>query len=205
MLRCSPCFGNAILSQIDEVLKSNISHIANIALSDVQWIQASLPVKAEGLGIRRIFSFALLAYLASATSITSLQDLFLIRSEAAADRYYTLFRSNWSSAYNQSFPLNTTACKQHAWDEPIVKDDINHLFATASQQDKSRLLAVTSSHSSDWLHALPIASCGLRLEKEDIRVTVGLRFGVALSQAHQCPCGVLVEVNGLLGLSCKLG
>ena len=58
MLRCSPCFGYAILSQIDEVLKSNISHIANVVLSDVQWIQASLPVKAGGLGIRRATSLA---------------------------------------------------------------------------------------------------------------------------------------------------
>ena len=36
MLRCSPCLGNAILRQIDEVLKSNISHIANDVLSGVQ-------------------------------------------------------------------------------------------------------------------------------------------------------------------------
>ena len=55
------------------------------------------------------------------------------------------------------------------------------------------------------MHALPIASCGLRLENEDIRVAVGLRLGAALCQAHQCPCGTLVEVNGLHGLSCKLG
>ena len=158
MLRCSPCLGNAILSQIDEVLKANISHIANVVLSDVQWIQASLPVKAGGLGIRRVASLALPAYLASATSTASLQDLILIRSVAAADKYYTLYRSNWSSVYNQSFPLDATACKQRAEDEPIVKDDINHLFATASQRDKSRLLAVTFSHNGDWLHALPIAS-----------------------------------------------
>ena len=52
MLRCSPCLGNDILSQIDDVLKSNISHIANVVLFDVQWIHASLPVKTGGLGIR---------------------------------------------------------------------------------------------------------------------------------------------------------
>ena len=202
-MRCSPCLGNAILSQIDEVLKSKISHIANVVLSDVQWIQASLPVKAGGLGIRRAASLTLPAYLASATSTVSLQDLILIRSVAAADKYYTLYRLNWSSACNQSFPLDATTCKQRAWDEPIVKDDINHLFATASQRDKSRLLAVTS-HNGNWLHALPIASCGLRLENENIRVAVGLRLGAALCQAHQCPCRALVEVNGLHGLSCKL-
>ena len=131
MLRCSPCLGNTILSQIDEVLKSNISHIANVVLSDVQWILTSLPVKAGGLGIRRVASLALPAYLASATS-TALQDLILIRSVAATDKYYT-YRSNWASAYNQSFPLDAIACKQRARDEFIVKDDINHLFSTASQ------------------------------------------------------------------------
>ena len=38
-----------------------------------------------------------------------------------------------------------------------------------------------------------------------VRVAVGLRLGAALCPAHQCPCGALVEVNGLRGLSCKLG
>ena len=34
MLCYSPCLGNAILSQINEVLKSNISHISYVVLSD---------------------------------------------------------------------------------------------------------------------------------------------------------------------------
>ena len=92
-----------------------------------------------------------------------------------------------------------------AWNESIVKDESNHLFASASQQDKSRLLTVSSSHSSDWLHALPIASCDVRLKNEDIHVAVDLRLGAALCQAHQCPSGALVEVNGLHDLSRKLG
>ena len=54
------------------------------------------------------------------------------------------------------------------------------------------------------MHAPPIASCDLRLENEDIRVAVGLRLGAALCQAYQCPCEVLIKVNGLHGLSCKL-
>ena len=95
MLRCSPCLGNAILRKIDEVLKSNISHIANDVLSDVQWIQASLHVKAGGLGICRVASWLRQhIYLASAISTASLQDLILIRSVAVADKYYTLYRSN---------------------------------------------------------------------------------------------------------------
>ena len=99
MLRCSPCLGNAILSQTDKVLKSNISHIANVVLSDEQRKQASLPIKAGSLGIRQAFSLAVPAYPASATSTAFLQNPILIRSVAAAGKHYTLYRLNWSSAY----------------------------------------------------------------------------------------------------------
>ena len=40
------------------------------------------------------------------------------------------------------------------------------------------LLASKASHSSDWLYALPITACGLRLSDEAIRVAVGLRLGL---------------------------
>ena len=39
--------------------------------------------------------------------------------------------------------------------------------------DRARLLAVSAPRSGDWLHALPIASCGLFLEDEAISVAVG--------------------------------
>ena len=43
--------------------------------------------------------------------------------------------------------------------------------------DKARLLSVTSPHSSDWLHALPLPGCGLRLDDRAIHIAVGLRLG----------------------------
>ena len=42
--------------------------------------------------------------------------------------------------------------------------------------DQARLLAVTAPHSGDWLHVLPISSCGLHLDDEAVRVAVGLRL-----------------------------
>ena len=61
-----------------------------------------------------------------------------------------------------------------------------------------------SPHSADWLHALPIAACGLRLDDEAIPVAVGLRLGSNLCVPHVCRCGSQVDACGLHGLTCKL-
>ena len=64
---------------------------------------------------------------------------------------------------------------------------------------------MTSPHSGDWLLALPISACGLRLDDEAVRIATGLRLGVDLCAQHECPCGALVTADGSHGLSCRLG
>ena len=71
--------------------------------------------------------------------------------------------------------------------------------------DRARLLAVASPHAGDWLKALPIASCGLRLDDEAVRVSVGLKLGLPICKPHTCVCGAVVDERGLHGLSCMRG
>ena len=101
-------------------------------------------------------------------------------------------------------PLDADAHLQCNWNKPNVDAEFANLLSVSNTHNKARLLAVSVRHSSDWLHAMPISSCGLRLETEDIRVAVGFRLGTALCKPHQCPCGALVDVISLHGLSCKL-
>jgi hypothetical protein len=68
---------------------------------------------------------------------------------------------------------------------------------------KARLLATSAPHSGDWIYALPIAACGLKLDNEAIRVAVGLRLGINLCEPHVCPCGTQVDARGIHGLACK--
>ena len=58
----------------------------------------------------------------------------------------------------------------------------------SSAHHRASFLAASTQHSGDWLFALPIASCGLKLDDEAVRVAVGLRFGLDLCEPHQCHC-----------------
>ena len=51
---------------------------------------------------------------------------------------------------------------------------LNH----TNDYNKARLLAVSAKYSKDWRNALPIRSCGLRLDDEAVRVAVSLRLAV---------------------------
>ena len=75
--------------------------------------------------------------------------------------------------------------------------DFNVVMEQATKDiDKARLFAVQSPHCSDWLHALSIFSCGLRLDNEAIRVAVGLSLGLELCQPYSCPCGIMADASG---------
>ena len=71
--------------------------------------------------------------------------------------------------------------------------------------NRARLLAAAASLGDNWLHVLPISSCGLRLDDDAIRVIIDLRLGANLCDPHVCPCGTFVNSRGTQGLSCKRG
>src|SRR5690349_11337346 len=86
----------------------------------------------------------------------------------------------------------------------ITKSAHSDLLTKSSNcPDKARLLAVSAPHSGDWLNALPLSSCGLRLDNEAVRVAVGLRLGTSLCEPHTCICGTAVNVLGTHDLACK--
>ena len=123
---------------------------------------------------------------------------------ASNSHYFEQYVSLRSSNYGCSVPHDADAHSQYNWDKPSVDAEFANLMSISNTHDRARLLAVSACHSSDRLHAMPIFSCGLRLENENIRVAVGFRLGTELYKPHQSPCGALVDVICLHGLSCKL-
>jgi len=84
-------------------------------------------------------------------------------------------------------PSNPLAAKQSFWDAPSIAH-VRQLVqeSNADAYQRAQFLVASASHSGDWLLALPIASCGLRLDDEAIHVAVALRFGLDLGAPHTC-------------------
>ena len=96
--------------------------------------------------------------------------------------------------YSLPCPADDAAVRQRAWDTPAVTRDWLSVWQNASTEtDKARLTALRAQHSSDWLFALPISVCGLRLGDEAIRVVVGLRLGLNICKPHTCPYSANVD------------
>ena len=204
MLRSSPCSGHHTLRTIDDQLRSCVTRITNTDISDQQWAQASLPVKAGGLGVRLASHLAPSAFLASAAATSDLQTNILHGTFMSTCMFFDAALAVWSGLSAKPPPIGPVTRKQHEWDKLIVQTEFDKLLNNhTSDISRARLLAVSAPHSSDWLHALPISSCGLRLDDEAIRVAVGLRLGTTLCSAHKCVCGQPVDSYGTHGLSCK--
>ncbi|HSN23938.1 MAG TPA: reverse transcriptase domain-containing protein, partial [Methylomicrobium sp.] len=205
LLRCSPCVNHQSLAVFDDLLRSAVSSITNCELSDIQWLQASLPVRDGGLGVRRAQSLALPSFIASATSTKELQAAILSEPDASEYAMLSEYMQTWANLYVGAVPNPPASFKQSTWDRPGIEHDKATVWNSFNDPvDKCRLAAVSTAHSGDWLHALPISACGLRLDDEAVRVAVGLRLGTNLCIPHLCPCGLLVGATGSHSLSCKL-
>ena len=107
-----------IIELFDGHLRSALSRISNTNISDTQWLQASLPIKHGGLGIRQVRSLALPAFLASAASTSDLQSRILSASTCTTDTYFDSYLLAWQTAHGPLSPADSLPAKQSFWDKP---------------------------------------------------------------------------------------
>src|SRR6218665_197372 len=122
LLRCSPCTGHHLLGTFDELQRIGLEAITNCSLNETQWLQASLPVIDEGLGVRRGASLA--SYLASAAATLDLQTAPLTGPSGEApspDKYWEEIMELRENSMPD--PANPYPSKQSAWDRPLIERD----------------------------------------------------------------------------------
>ena len=160
------------------------------------------------MGLRSAVQLAPSAFLASAAASVELMVKILPVSFCATVCEADLALSHWYGLFPDGSPAPPSgedAKFQRAWDSPCVVSSFEHLLSDVSDETtKARLLSVSTPESGAWLHALPVANLGLRMDDSTIRVSVGLRLGLPLSRPHLCGhCGALVDKFATHPLSCR--
>ena len=189
-----------LLLLFDGALKHILSQVLKVNLT---WLQASLPLCAGGLGVRRATQLAPLTHLAPAAGCSTPVQQIFPPSVALPDPN---IESAISLGHSEPPPSPLDSFKQCVWDAPHIVATYNSLLEQAQDhQTKVRLMAVSCSESGTWLNTLAVASLGLRMSDHVVRITAGLRLGVPLCWFHSCSgCGADVNVHGTHGLSCRL-
>ena len=139
-LRTAPCFLSPDLETFDETLRTILTSIVNVRLDDVSaWLQASLPVRAGGIGIRRTVQLAPSAYLASATGCSELVHQILPPHLLDnPDPHFEAALDLWREGHPHPPPIHPASCAQRKWDAPRIEATFNSLLESANQLSQAR-------------------------------------------------------------------
>ena len=112
VLRTAPCFLSSELEMFDNMLRNIFSSIVNVSMaSEPAWLQASLPVRAGGVGIRRTVQLAPSAFLASAAGCSELiHNILPPRLHNISDPHTEAALACWSGHHDHPPP---TAPESH--------------------------------------------------------------------------------------------
>ena len=159
-----------------------------------------------GLGIQSAVQLAPSTFLASAAAASDLVNRIVpIHLQGSPLPNVDDASFLWSSGHNQVPPEGVDQQRQKAWDTRRASARADSLLWYAQdRRSRARLLASTAKESGTWLNALPIASLGLHMDIDTIRVATGLCLGAPLCRPHSCHhCGDEVDSLATHGLRCR--
>ena len=132
LLRSSPSFLSPKLKDYDDVLRSIVGSVANTRLDDNAWSQASLPVKAGGLGIRSAVQIAPSAFLSSAAASSDLVHLILPPRFGSQEVLHVgSALTSWSLDQDHPPPVAPASHHQKVWDTIKVSAKATALLENA--------------------------------------------------------------------------
>ena len=207
LLRSSPIYRHrAGLQDIDGIVRLALADVCNVNLDDRSWTQATLPTRHGGLSVRSVESLALPCYIASLTASTPLiasiiPQIVMSGAPSALKPAIDCFRT---STGVQELPDPSLSGQQRTWDDAASVACRDQLLGDLNQVHRARFLASCQPHTAAWLQALPVASLGLLLDPETVRIAVALRLGAPVCEPHVCRlCGRQVKLLGHHALSCQ--
>ena len=197
-LRTSTCFNQpALLGKYDKTVRDGLSKVCNVNFDDISNTHLALPAEMGGLGVSSASLLALPSFLASGFGASDF--LTTIFWETIEDVSFTKALEKWLSLTNeQDSPLYGT---QKKWTQPVFVKTAHELISRMDDKRSKVFKAHQGKFGSHWLYVFPCKNMGLKLDDQQLRISIGLRLGANICLEHTCHCGKRVERDGLHGLS----
>ena len=152
----------------------------------------------SGLWVSSASLLALTAFLASIFGASDFLTTFF--SETFEEYSLTKALENWLSLTNeQECPFGGT---QKNWTQHVFVKTAQDLTSRMDNKRSKVFNAHQGKFGSQWLNVVPSKNLGLKLDDQQLRISIGSRLGANICVAHTFHCGKRVERDGLHGLSC---
>ena len=179
-------------------MRDGLSKVCNMNFDDILSTQLALPVEMGGLGFSSASLLAVHGFLASAFGASDL--LTTIFPETFEDVSFSKALEKWLSLTNEQESLLDGTQKN--WIQPVYVKTAQDLISRMDDKRSKVFNAHKGQLGSQWLNVVPCKNLGLKIDDQQLRISIGLRLGANICVAHTCHCGERNEQDGLLGLSC---
>ena len=213
------------LAKFDSNLRVCLDAIIRCSTSDMSWLQASLPVRQWGLGLRGAVRMPSSAFIDSCNSVRSLCSHLLPTTPLLEE---SVPNSNYLSTDFSAFP-EESAAKDHI--RSLVPDSLDTIDLTSSSQcdlqrlldtklsttilekaslrDRARLNTISAHHARTWLRAIPNPNLSLAMPQREfiiaVRTWLGIPFFPPPPSSKCCSCGQVLDSYGDHLLGCGEG
>ena len=182
-LRTSTCFNHPVfMEKYDKTVRDGLSKVCNVNFDYISSTQLALLAQVGGLGVSSASLLALPAFLTSAFDASDF--LTTIFSESFEDVSFTKALEKWLSLTNeQERPLDGT---QKNWTQPVFVKTAQDLTSRMDDKRSKIFNAHQSKFGSQWLNVVPCKNLCLKLDDQQLRISISLRLGANICAAHTC-------------------
>ena len=104
----SPCDGHLTFTSIYDVFRNCLIHIANVNINELQWSQATFPVKVGELGFLYVID---LNFLSQYQVFYSCRMIYFVNCPALPDNQFNSYLLCWSTSFRHlPPPVGTAVC-----------------------------------------------------------------------------------------------
>ena len=175
----------------DKTVRDGLSKVCNVNFDDNSSTQLALPAGIGGLGDSSRSLLALPDFWASVFGASDFLTT-IVSDKFEAVSLTKALEKCLSSTNKHENPFDGT---QSNWTQPV---DVKTAQDLMDDKRSKIFTALRGKFGSQWLNAVPCKNLDLKLDDQQLRISIGLRFGANICLLHTCHCGKRVERGVLM-------